>query len=189
MGRSRMSDVGCRASDHIASRVGGVFDFLCPAFLARATITPMAQPTPHSRPPRVALETTLLVHGVPPESSRGLVRKLGEICRGVGAEPAIVGVVDGRAIVGMSDADLETLLSVGPAHVPKLNTGNLGPALFRKSHGATTVSATMELAARAGVSVFATGGLGGVHKGVAPLDISADLFALTRFPVAVVTSG
>src|SRR5207244_2595768 len=108
-------------------------------------------------------------------------------------EPALVGVVDGRAMVGMSDADLDTLLraaAADPASVPKLNTGNLGPALFNKQHGATTVSATMELAARAGINIFATGGLGGVHPGLADHpDISADLSAFTRFPVAVVTSG
>jgi pseudouridine-5'-phosphate glycosidase len=147
---------------------------------------------------RVALETTLLVHGVPPAEGRVLARRLADICRGEGAIPAIVGVLAGRPIVGMTDAELEQLLAAasgpaGPRGVAKLNTGNLGAAMFRGDHGATTVSATMELAARAGVSVFATGGLGGVHPtraGSAPhFDISADLGALARFPVAVVTSG
>lgn len=147
---------------------------------------------------RVALETTLLVHGVPPEAGRALARHLAEICRSEGAVPAIVGVVAGRAVVGMTDSELEQLLAAaagpkGPGAISKLNTGNLGAALFRGDHGATTVSATMELAARAGVHVFATGGLGGVHPtraGAAPhFDISADLGAFARFPVAVVTSG
>ncbi|MCC6322668.1 MAG: pseudouridine-5'-phosphate glycosidase [Phycisphaerales bacterium] len=150
---------------------------------------PTAAAAPHGRR-RVALETTLLVHGVPPEASRGLAKKLGDICRGEGAEPAVVGVVSGRAIVGMNGAELDVLLSAGAKQVPKLNSGNLGAVLFRGGHGATTVSATMELAARAGVSVFATGGLGGVHNGYdRRLDISADLGAFTRWPVAVVTSG
>ncbi len=140
--------------------------------------------------PRVALETTLLVHGVPSDSSRGLAKRLSDICRAAGAEPAIVGVVGGRAIVGMTDAELEVLLAAGAKNVAKLNTGNLGAALFRKQHGATTVSATMELAARAGIGLFATGGLGGVHNRYdKQLDISADLGAFSRFPVAVVTSG
>lgn len=149
-----------------------------------------AAATPHPRRSRVALETTLLVHGVPPEASRGLAKKLGDVCRAEGAEAAVVGVVGGRAIVGMGDAELEVLLAAGAKEVPKLNSGNLGAALFRGGHGATTVSATMELAARAGVGVFATGGLGGVHNGYdRRLDISADLGAFTRWPVAVVTSG
>ncbi|MFN7020124.1 MAG: pseudouridine-5'-phosphate glycosidase [Phycisphaerales bacterium] len=139
---------------------------------------------------RVALETTLLVHGVPQGQGATLAGRLGEICRAHGAEPAVVGVVGGRAIVGMNDADLGLLLTAPPSSIPKLNCGNLGTALFRGGHGATTVSATMELAARAGVCVFATGGLGGVHRGYADrLDISADLGAFTRHPLAVVTSG
>jgi len=159
--------------------------------------------------PRVALETTLLVHGVPTAGGAGgaggvgreLARRLAAICREEGAEAAIVGVLGGRPIVGMSDAQVEELLGAaseprGRNGVAKLNTGNLGPALFRREHGATTVSATMELAAKAGLSVFATGGLGGVHPVAGgrevsggQFDISADLHAFTRFPIAVVTSG
>lgn len=143
--------------------------------------------------PKVALETTLLVHGVPPDQGLPLSGRLSEICRQYGAEPALVGVVGGRPVVGMSQPELQTLLGVasGGSHlIPKLNTGNLGAALFRGKHGATTVSATMELAARAGLSVFATGGLGGVHHGLTERpDISADLGAFARFPIAVVTSG
>ncbi len=104
------------------------------------------------------------------------------------AEPKLIGVHAGSPVAGLSDAQLGDLLAT--ASVPKLNTASLGPALFRKQHGATTVSTTMELAAGAGIRVFATGGLGGVHQGlVNRLDISADLMAFTRFPVAVVTAG
>jgi pseudouridine-5'-phosphate glycosidase len=100
-------------------------------------------------------------------------------------------------IVGLSEAELELLLAAaesgagaGPGGVPKANSSNLGILMSQGSHAATTVSTTMELAAAAGVRVFATGGLGGVHQGWATtLDISTDLFALTRFPVAVVASG
>lgn len=170
------------------------------------------------RPARVALETTLLLHGVPRPQAAELARELAEIVRARGATPAFVGVVNGRPVVGLGDSDLETLLAA--PEVPKLNTASLGVAMHRKQHGATTVSTTMELAAGAGVRVFATGGLGGVHPlraltpthgtppGAQPaplpagaaqaspawssdlhLDISADLAAFTRFPVAVVTSG
>jgi len=136
----------------------------------------------------VALETTLIAHGVPRAEALPLQRDLESIVRAEGAEPALVGVVAGRAIVGMSDDELGALL--GDASVTKLNTSNLGVALHAGQNGATTVSATMEIAAGAGVRVFATGGIGGVHFGYARrLDISADLGALARFPVAVVCSG
>lgn len=139
-------------------------------------------------PRAVALETTLLAHGIPRAGAAAFARELAGIVRGTDAAPAVVGVLHGRAIVGMSDAEVAELLAL--ADVPKVNTSNLGVVLHRGGSAATTVSATMELAARAGVSVFATGGLGGVHKGYGTaLDISADLAAFTRFPVAVVTSG
>ncbi len=138
---------------------------------------------PHAR---VALETTLLLHGVPRESALGLAARLSQAVIEQGALPRLVGVVGGKPLVGMSDAQLAEMLNA--SGVPKVNTANVGIAMFRKGHAATTVSTTMELAARAGVSVFATGGIGGVHRGGGH-DVSADLMAFTRFPVAVVTSG
>lgn len=140
----------------------------------------------------VALETTLLLHGVPAASAPGLARDLSEDVRSAGATPALVGVVAGQPIVGLSDAELAMLLDAAHAKpgVPKANTSNLGVLIARGSHAATTVSTTMELASDAGLRVFATGGLGGVHKGYGQqLDVSADLAAFTRFPVAVVASG
>lgn len=138
--------------------------------------------------PRVALETTLLIHGVPREQAVPLNRELGGIVRARGALPALVGVVAGVPTVGVSEEGLAAMLAA--PRVPKVNTATLGLAAHRKWHAATTVSATMELAAAAGVRVFATGGLGGVHRDLAKrLDISADLAAFTRFPIAVVTSG
>ena len=136
-------------------------------------------------PRSVALETTLLCHGVPREGSVALARDLDCAIRGEGADPCVIGVLGGRAIAGMTDEEVARLVDL---EAPKLNTSNLGMALGAPNRcGATTVSATMEIAAAAGVRVFATGGLGGVHKGA--LDVSADLAALTRFPVAVVCSG
>jgi len=139
-------------------------------------------------PKSVALETTLLAHGVPADAALPLHHELSRIVADAGAHPALVGVLDGEPIVGMTDDELERLLAIND--LPKLNTANLGVAFARAQSGATTVSATMELAAAAGVGVFATGGIGGVHRGYAErLDISSDLTALTRFPVAVVASG
>lgn len=141
-----------------------------------------------AEPRAVALETTLLLHGVPRASAPDLARTLKEIVRAHGASPTLIAVVGGRAIVGLSDAELDELL--GSSSVPKANTANLGVLMHRGQSAATTVSTTMELAAAAGVRVFATGGLGGVHRGWAEqLDVSSDLAALARFPVAVVSSG
>jgi len=134
--------------------------------------------------PVVALETTLLLHGVPKEASLQMARDLASDVMAGGAKPALVGVVAGDAIAGLRDEELNVLLAA--AKVPKANTSNLGVLLARKSHAATTVSTTMEIAAAAGIRVFATGGLGGVHQGwTQHLDVSADLMAFTRFPVAL----
>jgi pseudouridine-5'-phosphate glycosidase len=136
----------------------------------------------------VALETTLLLHGVPRGEGPALASLLADIVREEGATPALVGVIAGRPVVGMTDDELAALFAA--KSVAKANTSNLGPLMHRGEHAATTVSTTMELAAAADVRVFATGGLGGVHMGYGTsLDISADLAAFTRFPVAVVTSG
>jgi pseudouridylate synthase len=139
-------------------------------------------------PLSIALETTLLLHGVPRESSLGLHELLEGDVRAGGGEPCLVGVVGGVPIVGLDRTELDVLL--GSPRVAKANTSNLGVLLARGAHAATTVSTTMELAASAGVRVFATGGLGGMHQGFGDhWDVSADLAAFTRFPVAVIASG
>ncbi|MCC5786140.1 MAG: pseudouridine-5'-phosphate glycosidase [Phycisphaerales bacterium] len=136
----------------------------------------------------VALETTLLLHGVPRDRSVSLAASLDEIIRAERVRPAIVGVVRGVPTVGVTRAELADLLD--EPKIPKANTSNLGLLIHRGSSAATTVSTTMELASLAGLRVFATGGIGGVHRDYGrKLDISADLVALARFPVAVVTSG
>lgn len=136
----------------------------------------------------VALETTLLVHGVPHNASLLLAEELDAIVRAEDSTPALIGVVEGRATVGMNRAELQSMIEGGD--VPKVNTANLGHAFHAGYSAATTVSSTMEIAAHAGLRVFATGGIGGVHRGYGErLDISADLVAFTRYPVAVVTSG
>lgn len=139
-------------------------------------------------PRSVALETTLLVHGVPKGEGMRLAADLAGVVKGRGANPCVVGVVAGVPTVGLTDQELATLLEA--PSMPKANTANLGVLLHWGSHAATTVSTTMELSAAAGVRVFATGGLGGVHPDLAcHLDVSSDLAAFTRFPVAVVTAG
>jgi pseudouridine-5'-phosphate glycosidase len=128
------------------------------------------------------------LHGVPSESCLSLHAQLEADVRAAGSEPALIAVIDGKPVVGVSTCQLQALLASG--NVPKANTSNVGVLLAAGKNAATTVSTTMELAAGAGVRVFATGGLGGVHQGWSShLDISSDLAALTRFPVAVVCSG
>jgi len=141
-----------------------------------------------SQPNAVGLETTLLVHGVPSDSAQPLATELAQIVTDQGAHPALIGVINGTPTIGMTDQELGAMLAQD--NVLKANTANLGVAIHKGIHAATTVSTTMELAAAAGVKLFATGGIGGVHKGYSQhLDISSDLAAFTRFPVAVVTSG
>ncbi len=141
-----------------------------------------------SLPHSVALESTLLLHGVPREAAAPLAAELTDIVRSTGAHPALIALVRGIPTVGVSDDELKELLAA--PRVPKANTSNLGVLMHRGSHAATTVSTTMELAAAAGIRVFATGGLGGAHPGFGgSWDVSSDLAALARFPVAVVTSG
>lgn len=141
-----------------------------------------------SRPNSVALETTLLVHGVPTEAAQSFNDELTQIVIKQGAHPALIGLVQGKPTIGMTNQELALML--GAESVLKANTANLGVAMHQQVQAATTVSTTMELASAAGVKVFATGGIGGVHRGYGEhLDISSDLAAFTRFPVAVVTSG
>lgn len=139
-------------------------------------------------PNSVALETTLLCHGVPASAALPLADELDAIVRARGANPALVGLPGGRPTVGMTRDELASMLQA--ESVLKANAANIGIAMFRSLHAATTVGTTIELAALAGVRVFATGGIGGVHRSLpALIDISSDLAALARFPVAVVTSG
>ncbi len=124
---------------------------------------------------------------MPTDAALPLYDELCAIVEAEGAIPALVGIVAGRPTVGMTREDLAALLE---GDVPKVNSANIGLAIHRGTHAATTVSGTMELCAAAGVRVFATGGLGGVHRGYGEVwDVSADLAAFLRYPVAVVTSG
>ncbi|MFK7759055.1 MAG: pseudouridine-5'-phosphate glycosidase [Phycisphaerales bacterium] len=144
--------------------------------------------TNRAKPHAVALETTLLVHGVPTSASRPLADNLSSIVQNEGAHPCLIGVVNGSPTAGMTNDELTHMLD--GHEILKANTANLGVAMHKGLDAATTVSTTMEISAAAGIKVFATGGIGGVHKDYGNhLDISSDLAAFTRFPVAVVTSG
>jgi pseudouridine-5'-phosphate glycosidase len=136
----------------------------------------------------VALETTLLAHGLPKGQGLPLAQELDTIIQARIARPATIGVLDGVPIVGMTHSELADFLT--RPRIEKANTANLGPLIHQGATAATTVSATVQLAASAGIRVMATGGLGGVHHNTHQrLDISADLAAITRFPVAIVSSG
>jgi len=136
--------------------------------------------------PVVALESSVIAQGLPPPWNLSSAQACEAIIREAGAVPATVAVIDGAMRVGLVTAELERLAQPG-AHW-KLGERDLGLAVARGATGGTTVSATLALAARAGIRVFATGGIGGVHRGDAG-DVSADLAALARHPVAVVCAG
>jgi pseudouridylate synthase len=138
--------------------------------------------------PVVALESTLISHGLPRPENLNVAREAERAVRAESAVPAPIGVIGGTAKVGLEDAELELLASA--ADIPKLSARDLPVAAAKASHGATTVAATAHLAALAGIRLFATGGLGGVHRGARESwDVSADLSTLARTPVAVVCSG
>lgn len=138
--------------------------------------------------PLVALESTIVAHGMPyPENVR-TAREVEAVVRSQGAEPATIALMDGRIRIGLADEALELLGRSGQAH--KASRRDLPAVLASGELGATTVSATMICAQLAGIEVFVTGGIGGVHRGAArSFDISADLQELARTSVAVVCAG
>jgi pseudouridine-5'-phosphate glycosidase len=138
--------------------------------------------------PVVALESTLIAHGLPWPLNLETARAAEEVVRNEGATPATVAVWKGRPTVGLDTAQLEALARDGD--VLKASRRDLGVALAQKRTAATTVAATMFLAHQAGIRLFATGGIGGVHRETAGAwDVSADLMELARVPVAVVCAG
>jgi pseudouridine-5'-phosphate glycosidase len=136
----------------------------------------------------VALESTIIAHGMPyPENVR-TAREVEAVIRGLGAEPATIAVMDGRIRIGLSDEELELLGRSGEAL--KVSRRDLPAVLASGGLGATTVAGTMICAALAGIAVFVTGGIGGVHRGAeTSFDISADLQELAKTSVAVVCAG
>jgi pseudouridylate synthase len=139
--------------------------------------------------PVVALESTLLAHGLPPDRNEKVARRLEQTVRAGGAVPATIAVLDGEPVVGLSPDEL-TRVCDPDAGLLKLSRRDLAPAIALRRSGATTVAGTAALAASVGITVFATGGLGGVHRGARDTwDVSADLGVLASTPILVVCSG
>lgn len=141
-----------------------------------------------SHAPIVALESTIITHGMPYPDNLAMARQVEDDIRAAGAVPATIAVLDGVIHIGLEPAELESLAQTQGAL--KLSRADLAAALAMGATGATTVAATMICAARAGIKVFATGGIGGVHRGAeSSFDISADLHELAQTPVTVVAAG
>ena len=138
--------------------------------------------------PVVALESTIISHGLPHPDNLRVAREIEQAVRDQGAVPATIGMIGGELTVGLDDAQIEHLaLAEG---VAKLSVRDLAVAAARRADGATTVAATSAIAAAAGIGVFATGGLGGVHREAnVTFDESADLTTLARTPIVVVCAG
>ena len=149
-------------------------------------VLPEIQAALAARRPVVALESTVITHGLPRPANLELARQMETDVRQAGAVPATVAVLEGQVRFGLSDDELVTLATA--ARTEKINRRDLGPALAGGKTGGTTVSATMFIAHAAGARLFATGGIGGVHRGTSG-DVSADLPELARTPVAVVCAG
>ncbi|MCQ0969612.1 pseudouridine-5'-phosphate glycosidase [Paracoccus sp. TK19116] len=140
--------------------------------------------------PVVALESTIITHGMPWPQNLDMARTVEATVRDGGAEPATIAVMGGKIRIGLEDDALQALAKTPPEQVMKLSRADLAVCLANGRTGATTVAATMICADLAGIRVFATGGIGGVHRGAeTSLDISADLQELARTPVTVVAAG
>jgi pseudouridine-5'-phosphate glycosidase len=138
--------------------------------------------------PVVALESTIITHGMPYPQNREMAASVERIISEEGAVPATIAVIDGRLKIGLTAAERDALAKAGDTM--KLSRADLAFAIAERRTGGTTVAATMIAAALAGISVFATGGIGGVHKGAEKsFDVSADLDELARTPVIVVSAG
>eukprot|EP00698_Gefionella_okellyi_P005506 TRINITY_DN1502_c0_g1_i9.p1 TRINITY_DN1502_c0_g1~~TRINITY_DN1502_c0_g1_i9.p1 ORF type:complete len:434 (+),score=92.52 TRINITY_DN1502_c0_g1_i9:84-1385(+) len=139
--------------------------------------------------PIVALESTIVSHGMPYPQNVQTAREVEAIIRAQGAVPATIAILDGVICVGLSPADLEKLGKLG-TQVMKVSRRDLAYVVSQRAHGATTVAATMMIAHMVGIRVFVTGGIGGVHRGgEVSMDVSADLTELAQTPVAVVCAG
>ena len=138
----------------------------------------------------VALESTILAHGLPPGRNRKVAAAVEDAVRVAGAVPATIAVLDGQLCVGLGSAELDRVCS---AELAKLSARDLGPAIALRRDGATTIASTALVAHSAGIAVFGTGGLGGVHlpppAAVSSWDVSADLDVLATTPVVLVCSG
>jgi pseudouridine-5'-phosphate glycosidase len=152
------------------------------------SLSPEVEAALHDRRPVVALESTLITHGLPWPENAATALAMEAAVRESGAVPATIAVLGGRITIGLSRAQIEDLAHRPFGSIRKCSRRDLPIVVARAEDGATTVAGTMIVAHRAGIRVFGTGGIGGVHRG-APFDMSADLIELGRTPVAVVCSG
>ena len=149
-------------------------------------INPEIESALAARKPVIALESTVIAHGLPQPQNLETAQRLEQIIRDEDAIPATIAVLRGKFCVGLDSRQLEHLAT--SADIRKISTRDLAVAVANEWDGATTVASTMWIAQRAGIKVFATGGIGGVHRGSLP-DVSADLPELTQTPMIVVCSG
>ncbi|KAH9937007.1 indigoidine synthase A-like protein [Fomitopsis serialis] len=154
-------------------------------------IHPEIQDALATKKPVVALETTIVTHGMPQPVNLQTAQSVENVVRSTGAVPATIGIIEGRVKIGLEPRELEYLADVkNNPSIAKISRRDIGPAIAQKRDGGTTCSATLIFAALAGIKVFATGGLGGVHRGgEQSMDVSADLHELTRCPVGLVSAG
>jgi pseudouridine-5'-phosphate glycosidase len=151
-------------------------------------ITPEVQSALDENRPVVALESTIITHGMPWPQNYDMAVSVEQVIRDAGAVPATIAVLKGQIKIGLADADLRDLAQTPDAR--KLSRADLAICMVQGATGATTVAATMILAHLAGIKTFATGGIGGVHRGAEhSFDISADLQELAQTPVTVVAAG
>lgn len=139
--------------------------------------------------PVVALESTIITHGLPYPENFKMAQEVESIVRSEGATPATIAFIDGTPTVGICESSLERL-AIDTSHMAKVSRRDIGHVMSHKLSGGTTIAATMIFAHKCGIKVFATGGLGGVHRdSETTMDVSADLDELARTPVSVVCSG
>ncbi|WP_323014614.1 pseudouridine-5'-phosphate glycosidase [Devosia sp.] len=153
------------------------------------SVTPEVEAALAAGKPVVALESTIITHGMPYPQNLDMAREVEAVVRAHGAVPATIAIMEGRLCVGVSGAALETLAVEGHK-AAKASRRDIAALVASKAMAGTTVATTMQIAAMAGIRLFATGGIGGVHRGAEDsFDISADLEELGRTPVAVVCAG
>lgn len=154
--------------------------------MEKIVLSPAVQKALDAKTPLVALETAVVTHGLPYPVNVQLAHALEQEVQERGATPATIGVLRGAVYVGVSAEALESLAQ--ESAVRKISARDFGIALVRGESGGTTVAGTLVVARQVGIRVFATGGIGGVHRH-APFDVSADLFELGRSPLVVVCAG
>ncbi|EER09035.1 conserved hypothetical protein, partial [Perkinsus marinus ATCC 50983] len=140
--------------------------------------------------PVVALESTIITHGMPYPQNLQSALEVGRVVRDAGSVPATIALMRGKVKVGLTEAEINEIAEMGPSKCSKVSIRDIGLLVANKGYGSTTVAATMRIASMAGIRVFATGGIGGVHRGAeSTWDVSADLTELGSTPVAVVCAG